>query len=117
MNQSVLKRLLDALQSARYVSDFTEGSDLDSYRQDPKLRSAVERQLEIVGEALSRARVEDPRLDSLIPDLAEIIGLRHRLAHGYGQIDDAVIWSIVEEEVPELIQTLESVWQSYGDVP
>ncbi len=115
MNQNVLKRLLDALQSARYVVDFVDRADLDSYRRSPLLRSAVERQLEIVGEALGRARSEAPSLDDRIPHLTKIIALRNRLAHGYGEIDDRMIWSIVEEEIPVLIRRLEDLWPTYGD--
>ena len=64
---------------------------------------------------LGRARSEDPSLDDQIPHLMEIIALRNRLAHGYSEIDDAMIWSIVEEEIPDLISRLEELWPAYGD--
>ena len=117
MNPNVLKRLLDALEGARYAMQFVTGSDLERYRADRLLRSAVERQLEIVGEALGRARSEDPRLDALFPDLSKIIGLRHRLAHGYSEIDDAIVWSVVVEELPELARRLDELWPTYGELP
>jgi uncharacterized protein with HEPN domain len=114
MNPSVLKRLHDALESARYVVQFVSGTDFASFRSNRMLRSAVERQLEIVGEALGRARVESPDLASHIPDLSKIIGLRHRLAHGYGEIDDEIIWSIAVEEVPRFVEQLERILSNTG---
>lgn len=115
MNPNVLKRLHDALESARYVALFMEGTDLASYCANPMLRSAVERQLEIVGEALGHARVEFPDLEWHIPDLNKIIGLRHRLAHGYGDIDHEIIWSIAIEEIPGLTDRLEGILREMGD--
>jgi uncharacterized protein with HEPN domain len=117
MNPSVLKRLHDALESARYIVQFLAGTDFASYQSNAMLRSAVERQLEIAGEALGRSRVEFPDLESQVPDLSKIIGLRNRLAHGYGEIDHEIIWSIGVEEVPGLIVRLERILSDMSPAP
>ena len=79
------------------------GLDADAYAADELRRSAVERQLEIIGEALKNLRKTDPDIGDQIPEIARIIGLRNILAHGYTVVDDAVVWSAASQRVPELL--------------
>ncbi len=68
------------------------------------MRSAIERNLEIVGESLLRLQREDQFLCNRITDYRGIIGLRNRLAHGYGsEIDHEAVWEIVKKFVPTLL--------------
>lgn len=62
----------------------------------------MERQLEIIGEALNSLRRVDAETASTFPDLARIIGLRNVLAHGYAIVDDHVVWAAASSRVPEL---------------
>ena len=71
------------------------------------LRSAVERQFEIVGEALGRAAAMDETLVRLIPEIPQIVGLRNRLIHGYDSVDDQIVWDIVQTKLPGLRRSLE----------
>lgn len=67
------------------------------------LRSAVERQLEIAGEALTQALRHHPGvLTDEIPEAPRIIAFRNQLAHGYADIVDEIVWAIVEHDVPAL---------------
>jgi uncharacterized protein with HEPN domain len=66
------------------------------------LRSAVERQFEIVGEALNRLSGEDAALAAQIPELGRIVAFRNILIHGYAEIDDALVWQVVTDKLPEL---------------
>jgi len=67
------------------------------------MRQAVERNLEIIGEALSRLRKVDPDTAAKISDMHRIIGLRNRLAHGYDdEIEDALVWRAIQESIPVL---------------
>ncbi|MGN8027627.1 HepT-like ribonuclease domain-containing protein [Microbacterium sp. 22242] len=95
--------LWDAGEAARRVSEFITDLDEDTYRQDALHRSAVERQLEIVGEALGNLRKHDPETAAAIPDLHRIVGLRNVLAHGYAVVDDGVVWTAARHRIPELI--------------
>ncbi len=95
--------LWDAHAAGTLVAQFIAGVDADNYSTDDLRRSAVERQLEIVGEALKKLRNADPETAQHIPDIARIIGLRNILAHGYAVIDDAVVWSAASQRVPELL--------------
>ena len=88
--------LTDILRAAEAVQQFAEGETLDSYLGDLKLRSAVERQFEIIGEALAQARAVDPNLVEGIANSTAIIGFRNQLIHGYALVDDEIVWGNVE---------------------
>ncbi len=102
MTDRVEKRLRDALRACRAIAAFTEGVDFSGYEADLLLRSGVERQLEIIGEALKRAEDEDPVLAELVPELRGIVGLRNRVIHGYDAVDDEIVWDVVRINLPVL---------------
>lgn len=70
------------------------------------LRSAVERQFQIIGEALNRLSKVDSGTAGRVPDLARIVAFRNVLVHGYAQIDDALVWDVASTRVPELTAVL-----------
>jgi uncharacterized protein with HEPN domain len=70
--------------------------------EDHLLRSAVERQLEIIGEALSQLAKVAPQIADNVPDLRRIIAFRNILVHGYAAIDYDTVWRLVEDKLPEL---------------
>lgn len=97
------KLLDDVVRSCRFIAEDTQGETLDTYLSDRRLRQVVERNLEIIGEALVRLRAADPDTAARITDLYRIIGLRNRLAHGYDEeIDDTLVWRAVQESLPIL---------------
>jgi uncharacterized protein with HEPN domain len=73
------------------------------------LRAAVERQFEIIGEALRRLLMEDPPTAAGIHEHARIIAFRNILAHGYADIDDRIVWGIVESNLPSLLAEVDSL--------
>lgn len=92
----------DIVLACDHILSFTDGRALSEYLSDAMLRSAVERQLIIIGEALARASNIDPEGVARIADAARIVGLRNRLVHGYAHVRDENIWAIVEGSVAEL---------------
>lgn len=99
--------LWDALQAAERAMRFAGRShDFGSYAQDEMLRSAVERQLEIVGEALNHLRRLDPGAAMQLPELPAAIGLRNILIHGYASVDDRLVWDVVSVHLPALVARL-----------
>lgn len=109
MKNALNKRLLDALQACRAIQTFLEGKTLDDYEADLLLRSAVERQFEIIGEALSHAEAIDPDLSRRLPELRRIVGLRNRIIHGYDSVDDELLWQITQTYVLALARQLEAL--------
>ncbi|MET3808876.1 uncharacterized protein with HEPN domain [Nakamurella sp. UYEF19] len=101
--------LWDVRAASVRITTFTEGLTAESYATDELRKSAVERQLEIIGEALNRLRKADPEVAQRIPDISRIIGLRNILAHGYAVINDSVVWSAVAERMPALLTVVENL--------
>ncbi|MFC1537627.1 DUF86 domain-containing protein [Gemmatimonadota bacterium] len=98
----VRKYLFDIQQACELLAQFTEGKSLDDYVADPLLRSAVERQFEVIGEALRQMLDLDPDLSLSISDHQRIIAFRNRLIHGYADIAHDVVWGVLEANLPKL---------------
>lgn len=96
------KYLYDVAGAADYIAQFTAGRTFEEYRNDPMLRSAVERQFEIIGEALNQLLRWEPGLSERISDASLIIAFRNRLIHGYATVSDEVVWGVVERYLPVL---------------
>jgi uncharacterized protein with HEPN domain len=104
MRLEAKKYLYDVRQAADLIARFTAGKAFAQYEADAMLRSAVERQLEIIGEALTQlARLDEP-LASRITDYRRIIAFRNILVHGYAQVDDRLVWDVVQSKLPALRQ-------------
>ena len=93
------KYLYDIAQAARLASDFVAGKSYSDYTGDALLRSAAERQLAIVGEALVQlARIDLPTA-ARFTDYKRIIAFRNVLVHGYAEIDDSIVWDILQQRL------------------
>lgn len=103
------KYLWDAAESASAVLRFAANKTLLEYQADEMLRSAVERQLIILGEALSRFRQLEPELAVKIPDLNRAVGMRNVLVHAYAQTDHLLVWGLIDGPLPKLMADLESL--------
>lgn len=109
MPPKAAKRLLDALQAVRRIQEFTRGLNFEAFSASDLVRSAVERQFEIVGEALGRADELAPQIEEQLPELRRIVGLRNRLIHGYDNVDDEIVWDIVQTKISALAKQLEGL--------
>lgn len=88
------------------IAAMTSGKTFVEFDSDIVLRSAVERQFEIIGEALARLARTDAKTAELIPDLRAAVALRNILIHGYAVIDRARVWDVVAVDLPRLRATL-----------
>jgi len=110
-----LKWLEDIRASAALILRAVEGKTLDHYRSDDILRAAVERHFEIMGEAVGRIARHDPDTATRIGDYPRIIAFRNILIHGYDLVDDASVWSVVQQNLPLLLARVEVLLADYGD--
>lgn len=101
--------LWDVLEAARSARVFMAGLDELAYTEDALRRSAAERQLEVLGEALNRLRRDDPESAAGVPSLKDIIEMRNVTAHDYGSVDDGLVWAAVVHELPGLVGHLEGL--------
>jgi uncharacterized protein with HEPN domain len=97
-----LRHMLDAAREARQLTADRARAEFDD---DRTLKLAIVRLLEVLGEAAARVpedfRSRHPRLP-----WAEIVGLRNRLIHGYYEVDYDVVWQILQEDLPPLVERL-----------
>jgi uncharacterized protein with HEPN domain len=91
MKPGNLKRLEDAKEACIRIGEFSKGVGFDQFHNSALLRSAIERQLEIVGEAMGQAAKADDSLVEAIPEIPRIVGLRNRLIHGYDAVDPELV--------------------------
>lgn len=115
MSRRLEKYLYDVLRAAEAIRQFTAGKDFDEYRADLLLRSAVERQFEIIGEALSQLRRLDAGMVEKIKASRQAIGLRNILIHGYAEVDDEIVWRTLQDDLPGLHQDVAELMP--GDDP
>lgn len=108
MHPDSWKRLEDARAACERVIRFVRGNSKSEFCTSELLQSAVERQLEIIGESLGRASQDDAGLQTTIPDLRKIVGLRNRQTHGYDVVDVDLVWDITQTHIPALLDQIES---------
>jgi len=112
MRPEIQKLLYDAKTACEAIEQFTQGKSYDDFAGDGLIRSAVERQLMIVGEALFQASRIEPGLSEEISDLRKIINLRHIIVHGYSSIRPEMIWEIIRNDVAGLHREIETLLKS-----
>ena len=98
------KYLYDIARAARLALGFIVGKTFADYGADSMLRSAVERQLEIVGEALAQLARTDPAAAAQIGEYQRIIAFRNILIHGYAEIDHRIVWNVLELKLPVVLR-------------
>lgn len=113
----VRKYLFDIQQACELLRQFTAGRSFDNYKADALLRSAVERQFEIIGEALNQVLRVAPDLASDISDNQRIIAFRNRLIHGYAAIADDVVWGVLEKNLPRLRAEVDALLKDASSAP
>jgi uncharacterized protein with HEPN domain len=98
--------LLDILIAARDAQSFVSGVSWEQFERSRLHQNAVLKAIEIIGEAAGRVSNEAKATHTEIP-WPEIIGMRHRLVHGYFEVDIRKVWDTVEHDLPSLIALIE----------
>ncbi len=103
------KYLHDMLSSCEFLLEFTIGKTVDDYINERAFRSAVERELQIIGEALIHLERIAPTTADRIPEYRNIIGFRHVLVHGYDSLDPMAVWNVIETKLTSLSEKIRSL--------
>lgn len=107
MTEKLLKLLYDIKLSVNDIESYfeKEPKTFENYKKNSLLKRAIERNLEIIGEAMSRILKEDPEFQ--IDNARRIIGLRNQIIHGYDSVSDENIWAIISLYLPKIKSEIE----------
>jgi uncharacterized protein with HEPN domain len=100
-------RLLDAVEAIDRIEKHTRLGETE-FRQNELIQSWVVRHLQILGEAV-RGLSTELRADYPEVPWSEIIGMRNILVHDYFDVDQDIVWSVVEDDLPKLRRSLERI--------
>lgn len=109
MDSEIKTWLFDILQSIAEIESYfgDRPKKFEDYVKDTRTKRAVERNIEIIGEAVNRILKKDIQFS--IENAQKIIGTRNRITHGYDKISDDLIWSIVINHLPKLKTEISSM--------
>jgi uncharacterized protein with HEPN domain len=109
MRLEVRKYVYDIEQASGRLREFVSGKTLDDYLSDAMLRAAVERQFEIIGEAVGKMAALDIESAGRIRNHRKLIAFRNVLIHGYAEVDDRLVWDMIEGHLPLLLADIQSI--------
>ena len=115
MRLEAKKYLFDIQQALKLLNEFTAGKEFSDYQAEAMLRAAVERELEIVGEAMAQLAKVDSELAAQIGEHRRIIAFRNILIRGYADVDNLLVWDVVESKLPLLRAEIESLLKEHDD--
>jgi uncharacterized protein with HEPN domain len=102
-DEALLRDMLDYARKAVSAVGRRSRPDLET---DALLAAAVERFVEVVGEAATKVSEPEQRANPDIP-WRDIIGMRNRLVHGYGSVDHDILWAVATQDLPDLVRQIE----------
>jgi uncharacterized protein with HEPN domain len=104
MDDRILKWLYDIQSAIKEIDGYFQKEEKDflKYKSNLMLKRAIERDLEIIGEAINRIITKDSSFIDKITDSRAIIGLRNQVIHAYDSISDENIWAILINHLPKL---------------
>ena len=109
MRLEARKYLYDVQRAVELLEEFTSGKTFADYERDAMLRAAVEREFEVIGEAMAQLARLDGALADRITGSRRIIAFRNVLIHGYADVDDRLVWGVVEANLPTLAREIETL--------
>ena len=115
MPRSPKAYLADIVDACRRVATFISGVDLPGYLDSEEKRSAVERQLLIIGEAVAALRRVSPEIAESISEARLIVGFRNVLVHDYASVVDELVYAMAVDEAPKLLLECEQLLARSAD--
>lgn len=109
MDNNIKTWLFDILSSINEIESYfvNQSMQFQNYQKDLRTKRAVERNIEIIGEAMNRILKENSEIQ--ISDSRKIVAVRNRIIHGYDSVSDEVIWGIVIKQLPILKAEVEKM--------
>lgn len=108
MKHEIASCLADIKQAINEINSFLpEKKNFFEFQQDIKTKRAIERNIEIIGEAVNRILKTDPNYP--ITNARRIVDTRNRISHGYDSVTEDIIWSIIVKEIPSLDKEISSL--------
>ena len=104
--------LRDILDSCEAIATAVKGLDLAKYERNRLVRSSVEREFILIGEAIAALARHTPDLLDQITQARRIIDFRNQLTHEYPTVDHGIVWAIIEHDVPVLRRECAGLIQS-----
>jgi len=117
MKRRTQKHLYHIHEAIAAILECAAGKSFDDYRETRMLRSAIEREFLIIGEALVRLRRDDPTALASLSDVPSIIAFRNIVVHAYDSIDNSRVWNIVEHHLPVLQDEVEALITATDNLP
>ena len=106
MPHRIEKYLFDIKESIDSIEEYLgDKRDFFEYQKNKLLRRGIERELEIIGEAINRILKINPDIE--ISEAHRIVDLRNWVIHGYDRVDDVIIWGIISRDIPKLKNQVE----------
>ncbi len=102
MRRDIVGLLEDIQEAAQYIVEDTAGMTFEAFERDRRTRQLVERNFEIIGEAVNRLRHVDQAIAGKISAYQQIVGFRNALIHGYEVIGYPTVWRSIQESLPVL---------------
>ncbi|MCF8409143.1 MAG: DUF86 domain-containing protein [Crocinitomicaceae bacterium] len=115
MDDRILKWLYDIQSAIKEIDSYFEKEEKDflKYKSNLMLKRAIERDLEIIGEAINRIITKESSFVDKITDSRAIIGLRNQVIHAYDSISDENIWAILINHLPKLKSEINALIEEY----
>ena len=107
MRLETRKYLYDMQHAAALLREFTSNKTFADYERDAMLRAAVEREFEVIGEAMTQLARVDEGVAASIQGYQRIIAFRNVLIHGYADVDDRLVWDVLETSLPTLAREID----------
>lgn len=113
MKDNIRKYLFDIQESILSINSYLGDSrDFKEYQSDKKLRRAVEREIEIIGEAANQILKASP--DFPISNARKIVDMRNWVIHAYDSVDNVIVWGVIIKELPNLLQEVSQLLEDYN---
>jgi uncharacterized protein with HEPN domain len=114
MPRDVRAYLADIIESCEAISAAVSGIDVDAYRSNRLVRSAVEREFTIIGEAVLALSRNAPDVFERISQARRIVDFRNQLTHEYPNVDDTLVWAIADRDVPVLLHECSALLEEFS---